>query len=201
MILVNLHEYSPLDDSGRASGMGHGSGESAGDEGLSSADAGSLNVLAKSGTRSKTATREQSSRATKAGHERARAERRSRPSGFSAFSSQAMTARDIDIADLRKRAHLSQEKLARLLGTSWVTISRWERNVVVPGGEASERLERLSQLVDRIAGAIPADRIFEFLDTPNPQFRGHPPMELLTSDYSFQDLLSFVDGAKSGEML
>jgi DNA-binding transcriptional regulator YiaG len=199
MISVDLTNHDPF-GSGETVGTVHGSGESAGHEFLDSADAGSVNVLAKSGTRSKMATREQTSRTTKVGNVRARAERRRRPSGLSAFSSQAMT-RDIDIVDLRRRAHLSQEKLARILGTSWVTISRWERHVAVPSGDASERLDRLSRLIERIGDAIPADSIFDFLDTPNPLFRGHPPMELLTSDYSFQDLLSFVDGAKSGDMV
>jgi DNA-binding transcriptional regulator YiaG len=113
-------------------------------------------------------------------------------------SSQPMNADGIK--DLRDRARLSQEKLARVLGTSWITVSRWERGIGVPGGDAEVRLSRLSELLGRIGSAIPAERIYEFLDSPNSSFRGHRPMELLTSDYAFQDLLNFVESVKSGDM-
>jgi len=105
-----------------------------------------------------------------------------------------------EIKTLRAKTQLSQEKLARLVGTSWVTISRWEREKIVPGGEAETRLARLLELVTRVGKALPAHRIYDFLETPHPLFRGHRPVELLSSDYAFQDLLTFVDSAKSGDM-
>jgi hypothetical protein len=39
-----------------------------------------------------------------------------------------------------------------------------------------------------------------FLITPNAALRGFPPLELLQSAYSFEDLLDFIDSAKSGDM-
>ena len=109
-----------------------------------------------------------------------------------------MTA--VEIKDLRERIQLSQERLAHLVGTSWVTISRWERHLGTPSGEPELRLGRLLELVSRIGNALPPSRIYDFLETPQAEFRGHRPVELLSSDYAFQDLLNFVESAKSGDM-
>jgi len=106
----------------------------------------------------------------------------------------------VEIKELREKIQLSQERLARLVGTSWITISRWERKRGTPSGEAEVRLGRLAELVARVGNALPAERIYDFLETPQPEFRGHRPAELLSSAYAFQDLLSFVDSAKSGDM-
>ena len=105
-----------------------------------------------------------------------------------------------EIKHLREQTQLSQEKLAQLVGTSWVTISRWERQQGNPGGEAETRLSRLATLVAQIGSALPPQKIYDFLVTPNPFFKGHQPVELLSSDYAFRDLLAFVESAKSGDM-
>src|SRR5947207_15566181 len=48
-----------------------------------------------------------------------------------------------EVKRLRQQTQLSQEKFAHLLGTSWVTVSRWERNQVTPTGEMEACLLRL----------------------------------------------------------
>jgi len=108
--------------------------------------------------------------------------------------------RPIDVRALRQKAALSQEQLAQALGTSWITVSRWERRIAQPSPEVDARLKRLSELVDRIAKALPHAELPAFLHTPQPLLRGYRPTELLSNDYSFQDLLAFVDAAKSGDM-
>ncbi len=106
----------------------------------------------------------------------------------------------INVKDLRNKAKLSQEELARVLGTSWVTVSRWERRTNEPDQEKLARLRRLKELIDRIGKAIPERELVPFLTTPNPLLRGYRPADLLESDYSFEDLLAFVESAKSGDM-
>lgn len=106
----------------------------------------------------------------------------------------------INVKVLRQKAKLSQEQLAQLLGISWVSVSRWEREVAEPSPEAKIRLHRLLELVERIGKALPADELPRFLQTPHPLLRGYRPIELLESDYSFQDLVAFVESAKSGDM-
>jgi DNA-binding transcriptional regulator YiaG len=144
-------------------------------------------------------SRTKSSARGKARARRASAIKDQHKTGPKSVSAQrTMTA--VEIKELREKIQLSQERLARLVGTSWVTISRWERKRGTPSGEPEMRLGRLVELVSRIGNALPAGKIYDFLETPQAEFRGHRPVELLSSDYAFQDLLSFVDSAKSGDM-
>jgi transcriptional regulator with XRE-family HTH domain len=106
----------------------------------------------------------------------------------------------INVKQLRQHARLSQEELAKVLGTSWVTVSRWERKVVEPNQEKAATLARFKELMKRIGKAIPAQGVVSFLTTPHPLLRGYAPADLLESDYSFEDLLDFVEAAKSGDM-
>lgn len=108
--------------------------------------------------------------------------------------------RPVDIRALREKTAWSQEQLARMLGTSWISVSRWERQIAHPSPETESRLRRLGELMDRIGSALPDANVPEFLQTPQPLLRGYRPLDLLGSDYSFEDLLAFVDAAKSGDM-
>jgi len=111
-----------------------------------------------------------------------------------------MAKATIDVKKLRNKTHLSQEQLARILRTSWVSVSRWERHVARPSTNAETRIRRLSELLTRIGAALPPEEIPRFMETPQPLLRGYRPVELLESDYGFGDLLAFVDAAKSGDM-
>ena len=104
------------------------------------------------------------------------------------------------LKELRARHALSQEDVARLLGSSWATVSRWERQTARPTPDAAARVTRLAELSKRIGDAIPRDRLIQFLATPNSLLRGYAPIDMLGSGYSFEDLLSFVDSALSGDM-
>lgn len=106
----------------------------------------------------------------------------------------------VSVKQLRTKTKLSQEALANLLGTSWASVSRWERRIAAPSPETEARLERLLELVNRIGGAIPSGELPRFLQTPQPALRGYRPVDLLESQYSFEDLLDFVESAKSGDM-
>lgn len=105
-----------------------------------------------------------------------------------------------DIKRIRKIADFSQEKLAQLLGVSWITVSRWERETAKPSPEKIAELIRLAELISRIGRAIPKGKILAFLTAPHPLLRGYRPVELLKNDYSFEVLLDFIESAKSGDM-
>lgn len=106
----------------------------------------------------------------------------------------------VDVRALRAKTTLSQEQLAQVLGTSWISVSRWERHIAQPSPDAEARLRRLNELVDRIEQALPESEVPKFLQTPQPLLRGYRPIDLLSNEYSFQDLLAFVESAKSGDM-
>jgi transcriptional regulator with XRE-family HTH domain len=46
----------------------------------------------------------------------------------------------IDLREIRRRLHLSQEALARQLGVSMYTVHRWERGAVKPSALAKREL-------------------------------------------------------------
>jgi len=104
------------------------------------------------------------------------------------------------LKELRARHGLSQEDVARLLGSSWATVSRWERQTARPTQDAAARIGRLAQLSQRIGDAIPPEKLVAFLSKPNSLLRGYAPIDMLGSAYSFEDLLDFVDSALSGDM-
>lgn len=105
-----------------------------------------------------------------------------------------------DVRAIREKAGLSQEQLAHLLGTSWVSVSRWEREISQPSTHSRARLERLQKLMERVGDALPRKEIPHFLHAAHPLLRGYRPVDLLDSDYAFDDLLAFVDAARSGDM-
>jgi DNA-binding XRE family transcriptional regulator len=96
-----------------------------------------------------------------------------------------------EIRHLRRKAGLSQEKLAQVLDISWPSISRWEREQASPRGEARLRLRRLNELVQQIGNALTPEDIWRFLDTRQTLLKGHRPAELLHSDYGFHGLHRF----------
>ena len=81
----------------------------------------------------------------------------------------------INVKQLRSKAGLSQEDLARVLGTSWVTVSRWETKSSQPDAERLARLKRLKELIRRIGKAIPEEELVSFLTTPHRLLRGYRP--------------------------
>lgn len=110
-----------------------------------------------------------------------------------------LTGKDIKI--IRKTIGFSQQKFSQLLGlSSWVSVSRWERNINKPLPKTFASLRRLAQLIDLIEKAISREKIGLFLVTPHKLLREYRPMDLLNNDYDFEVLQEFVKSAKSGDM-
>ncbi len=103
------------------------------------------------------------------------------------------------VKHVRHEFGLTQEQLARILGTTWVTISRWERGISEPPPEAGEKLHRLEVLLKRLDRLIAKADLPMFLLSPNPAMNNFPPSDLLQSGYAFQKLLELVDKTRHGE--
>ena len=103
------------------------------------------------------------------------------------------------LKETRKSFGLSQEQLGRVLGASWISISRWERGISNPPPEAEEKLRRLAELLEHLGGLIAPADLPQFLLTPNAAMQNFPPYDLLQSGYSFQKLIELVEKTKSGE--
>jgi putative transcriptional regulator len=53
-----------------------------------------------------------------------------------------------DVKKLRIKLGLTQEQLAQLLGVSWITVNRWERNKCNPSPLAAEKLQTLFNRIE-----------------------------------------------------
>ena len=110
-----------------------------------------------------------------------------------------LPTKTIPIKEVREKFHLTQEQLVKILRTSWLTISRWERGTGEPSEDAEAKLYRMNDLLRHIDTLMAADDLPKFLMTPNPAMDGFPPMDLLQSGYAFRKLVELVEKAKSGE--
>lgn len=110
-----------------------------------------------------------------------------------------LTASTPHVKEIRKAYDLTQEQMAHLLGTAWVTISRWERGVTATPPEAEDKLRRLEILREHIGTLIAREDLPKFLFTPNPTTANFPPADLLQSGYAFQKLIELVEKTKHGD--
>ena len=88
-----------------------------------------------------------------------------------------LVADTASIKDIRKSYDWTQEQMAHILGTSWVTISRWERGI----SEPSDRKGRPAK------------------SSSNPAMANFPPTDLLQSGYAFRKLIYLVEKTKHGD--
>jgi DNA-binding transcriptional regulator YiaG len=100
----------------------------------------------------------------------------------------------------RKRNQLSQQELASILDSTWVSVSRWERAKSVPLPDVAVRAQRLLDVESQIAPALMPGAFIDFLKTPHPMLRGFPPLDLLRSAFAFEHLKGFVQSALFGGM-
>lgn len=107
---------------------------------------------------------------------------------------------DQRINTLRTRARWTQPQLARVLGVTPLTISRWERGKTTPDREDIAKLKRLEDLVERLDGLMYSDDLADFMDKPNERLRNHRPSQLLTNDYGYDALRDLIDSVNSGDM-
>ncbi len=110
-----------------------------------------------------------------------------------------LPTKTVPIKEVREKYRLTQEQLAKVLGTSWVTISRWERGTGNTSEDAEAKLHRMDSLLRHIDTLIAPEDLARFLMTPNSAMDGFPPMDLLQSGYAFRKLVELVEKAKSGE--
>jgi len=107
------------------------------------------------------------------------------------------------ISKLRGEEGLSQQQMSYLLRISRNTVSRLERRKINnPNKEIFERLNRVEELLNIIGYTLRKDpkKLIKFLQTPQDGLRGYKPYDLLNNAFSFEVLLDFIKGSKSGEM-
>lgn len=97
------------------------------------------------------------------------------------------------ILELRNRLQLSQEGFARLLDASTRTVARWEKDEGRPDPYMQKKLLGVDRVTRKLWKAgQPAD-IARWLEKPDPDLRGYPPVDLLGSAYATEELIGRIE--------
>lgn len=103
------------------------------------------------------------------------------------------------IKNLRNnRLQMSQEAFARLLEVSVATVSRWEREAVTPDTYLDAKLRRLERVAEKLGESMPGERLAKWLQGPNPDLKGLPPVDLLGSEYGARKLDDMIEQLMHG---
>lgn len=97
------------------------------------------------------------------------------------------------LISLRRELDISQETLARLLGVSTRTVSRWESGQAQPDDSLERMLERLSGIVGALKPMKSNKAIVQWLGNRVYALENSTPMELLTNDFSARALRLFAE--------
>lgn len=98
-----------------------------------------------------------------------------------------------EILSLRKRLHLSQEAFARLLDASTRSVARWEKGDAHPEPYMQKKLLGIDRVVHTLQKAGDPEHIKAWLETPDPDLRGYPPVDLLGSAYATEELVGRIE--------
>jgi DNA-binding transcriptional regulator YiaG len=89
-----------------------------------------------------------------------------------------LNIRVVKVDEVRTRLGLSQPELARITGYSVRAIAGWEGGK--PLSEAArQRVVETERLRQALAEIIPANKLGEWMRTPNPAFEGQTPIQVI----------------------
>lgn len=96
-----------------------------------------------------------------------------------------------------EKAELDQGQVARVLGTSPRTVSRWLREEAKPRAEARERLLEFLAVLELLSRILRPEPAHDWLFTPNPLLSHHKPADLLR-DGRYREVLGAIDALGEG---
>lgn len=103
-----------------------------------------------------------------------------------------------DVQKLREALGLTQEQLARLLGVSLRTISRWEAGESQPTPLAQKELRRWQQLLLEMEELFKPEAIARWFTAPNPVLGGKTPFEAACTPNGYEEIRELLSGLKWG---
>lgn len=95
------------------------------------------------------------------------------------------------------KADLDQAEVARILGTSPRSVSRWLREEVSPRPDARERLLEFLAVLERLSATLRPEPAHDWLFSPNPLLSHHKPADLLREG-RYRDVLGAIDALAEG---
>ncbi|HNI36233.1 MAG TPA: DUF2384 domain-containing protein [Microthrixaceae bacterium] len=103
------------------------------------------------------------------------------------------------VTQLSERAHLTQEEVGRIVGTSGRTVGRWVRGDVNPQPTARERLLELAYVAEQLVEVLglSPDDANTWIFSPNRLLGGDKPSERIhAADY--RSVLALIDAIADG---
>lgn len=84
----------------------------------------------------------------------------------------------LKVDNVRKRLGVSQPELARITGFSVRAIAGWESGKRLSEA-ARQKVAETERLRQALAEIVPADKLGEWMRTPNPAFEGQTPIQVI----------------------
>ena len=98
---------------------------------------------------------------------------------------------------LEEKAGLSYEDIARVVGSSPRSISRWARGDADPRSRSRDRLLETSAVVNELSGVLTADAAHVWLFTPNPFLDCDRPIDLV-AEGQYRRVLAAIEALADG---
>jgi|GraSoiStandDraft_9_1057307.scaffolds.fasta_scaffold383437_1 transcriptional regulator with XRE-family HTH domain len=98
---------------------------------------------------------------------------------------------------LEEKAGLSYEDIARIVGASPRSISRWARGDADPRSRSRDRLLETAAVVTELSGVLTPDAAHVWLFTPNPFLDFDRPIDLVT-DGQYRRVLAAIEALADG---
>jgi len=92
---------------------------------------------------------------------------------------------------------LSQERFARLIGVSWVTVARWESGSR-PDTPTAQKLKRLRKVLNELLDMVERDVIVQFLESRHSGLLNLRPVDLLSTEDGYERVMAVLESASSG---
>ena len=98
---------------------------------------------------------------------------------------------------LEAKAGLSHEDIARVVGTSPRSISRWASGDADPRSRSRDRLLEAAAVVNELAGVLTPDAAHVWLFTPNPFLNFDRPIDLV-AEGQYRRVLAAIEALADG---
>ena len=109
----------------------------------------------------------------------------------------AMTIYAERLTNIKQRAGLSQEDVARVVGASTRTVARWAAGANAPRGITRERLLELAAVSQQLAKVMNREGAAAWLHEPNPLLKNARPVDLVAQG-RYQEVLDLIDAIAEG---
>lgn len=101
------------------------------------------------------------------------------------------------VQELQTSAHLTQDDIGRVVGTSARTVARWLRANCAPQREARQRLLELAYVAEQAAGVIQPADLPLWLFSPNRLLDHDSPADRIASG-DYRTVVALVDALAEG---